>query len=84
MEITNVQIYPVENHEKLKAYAHVTIDDCFIVRDLKVIYGTKGLFVSMPNKKYRDEFKEIAHPLNTETREKFHRAVIDRYKEEIS
>ncbi len=79
MEVTNVRIYPVDE-EKLKAFATIVLDNCFIVRDLKVIRGTKGLFVAMPSKKKRDgSFGEVAHPLNAEMRGKIEGAVLGEY-----
>ena len=69
MDITDVKIFPVEE-EKLKAYVTITLDHCFVVRDLKVIQGTTGLFVAMPAKKRKDgTYKDIAHPLNTDMRD---------------
>ncbi len=83
MEITEVKVYPV-NEERLKAYATITIDNCFVVRDLKVILGNEGLFVAMPSKKRKDgQFRDIAHPLNQETREMIENAVFQAYKKEI-
>lgn len=82
MEITEVRVFPV-NEEKLKAYATVTFDDCFVVRDLKVIHGNTGLFVAMPSKKREDgTFKDIAHPLNNEFRSKIEKVVLDCYERE--
>jgi stage V sporulation protein G len=83
MEITEVKIYPV-NEDRLKAYVTITLDNCFVVRDLKVILGNDGLFVAMPSKKRKDgQFRDIAHPLNQETREKIETAVFTAYKKEI-
>ena len=83
MEITEVKVYPV-NEERLKAYASITIDNCFVIRDLKVILGHEGLFVAMPSKKRKDgQFRDIAHPLNQETREKIENMVFDAYKKEV-
>ncbi len=83
MEITEVKVYPV-NEERLKAYATITIDNCFVIRDLKVILGHEGLFVAMPSKKRKDgQFRDIAHPLNQETREKIENMVFDAYKKEV-
>ena len=83
MEITEVRVFPV-NEEKLKAYATITFDRCFVVRDLKVIQGNNGLFVAMPSKKRKDgTFKDTAHPLNTETREKIESAVLAEYRGEL-
>jgi stage V sporulation protein G len=79
MEVTNVRIYPVDE-EKLKAFVTIVLDNCFIVRDLKVIQGAKGLFVAMPSKKRRDgSFGEVAHPLNAETRAKIEGAILNEY-----
>lgn len=83
MEITEVKVYPV-NEERLKAYATITIDNCFVIRDLKVILGNEGLFVAMPSKKRKDgQFRDIAHPLNQETREMIENQVFQAYKKEI-
>jgi stage V sporulation protein G len=79
MEITDVRVFPVDE-EKLKAYVTVTLDGCFVVRDLKVIQGATGLFVAMPAKRRKDgTFKDVAHPLNAETRERFERAILAAY-----
>ena len=81
MEVTEVKVFPVEE-DKLKAYVTITLDDCFVVRDLKVIRGTSGLFVSMPSKKRRDgTYKDVAHPLNSETRRMIEERIISAYKE---
>ena len=83
MEITEVRVFPV-SEEKLRAYVTVTLDDCFVVRDLKVIHGTGGLFVAMPAKRRKDgTFKDVAHPLNAETRERFERAILAEYDREL-
>jgi len=77
MTITDVKVFPVEE-DKLKAYATVTFDNCFIVRDLKVIAGNKGFFIAMPSKKRKDgTFRDIAHPLNAETRALIEQAVLE-------
>jgi len=83
MEITEVRVFPV-NEEKLKAYVTITIDDCFVVRDLKVINGNNGLFVAMPSKKRKDgTFKDTAHPVNNETREMIEKKVLSAYEQEL-
>ena len=83
MKITEVKVFPV-NEERLKAYVTITLDDCFVVRDLKVINGNTGLFVAMPSKKRKDgQFKDIAHPLNQETREEIEQKVFAAYKETL-
>ncbi len=79
MEITEVRIFPV-HEDKLKAYVTITLDQCFVVRGLKVIQGTTGLFVAMPAKRRKDgTFKDIAHPLNAETRERMERVILSEY-----
>lgn len=83
MKVTEVKIFPV-NEERLKAYVSITIDDCFVVRDLKIINGNNGLFVAMPSKKRKDgQFKDIAHPLNAETRETLENQIFEAYENEI-
>ncbi len=83
MEVTEVRVFPV-NEEKLKAYVTITFDDCFVVRDLKVINGNNGLFVAMPSKKRKDgTFKDTAHPLNNETRRMIEEKVLAEYEREI-
>ena len=80
MDITDVKIFPVDE-EKLKAYVTITLDGCFVVRDLKVIQGSAGLFVAMPAKKRKDgTYKDIAHPLNTDMRARMERVILDQYE----
>lgn len=80
MEITQVKVFPVQE-EKLKAYVSIVLDDCFLVSDLKVIHGPNGLFISMPSKRKKNgDFKDIAHPLNRETRERMERRILDEYE----
>ena len=79
MEITEVKVYPA-NEGKLKAYATMVFDNCFIVRDMKIIKSDKGLFVSMPSRRKKDgSFKDIVHPLNVETRKTIEERVILEY-----
>ncbi|MGB8931348.1 MAG: septation regulator SpoVG [Anaeromyxobacteraceae bacterium] len=83
MEITEVRVFPV-HEEKLKAYVSITLDGCFVVRDLKVIQGNTSLFVAMPAKRRRDgTFRDVAHPLNQETRDRMERAILAEYEREI-
>ena len=80
MNITQVKVFPVAE-EKLKAYVSIVLDDCFLVSDLKVIQGPNGLFISMPSKRKKNgEFKDIAHPLNRETRERMEKRILDEYE----
>jgi len=84
MEITEVRIFPVEE-EKLKAFVSIIIDDCFVVSDIKIIHGTSGLFISMPSKKRKNgTFRDIAHPLNNDTRKKIEDKVLARYREVLA
>lgn len=81
MEITQIRVFPV-HEDKLKAFVSVILDDCFVVSDIKIIQGTSGLFVSMPSKKRKNgTFRDIAHPLNNETRRRFEEQIIARYRE---
>lgn len=84
MEITEVRVFPV-GEEKLKAFASVIFDDCFVVSDIKVIHGRDGLFISMPSKKRKDgSFRDIAHPLNQETRQRIETRILERYREMVA
>jgi stage V sporulation protein G len=83
MEITEVRIH-LRNEEKLKAYATITFDKCFVVRDLKIIQGNNGMFVAMPSRKRPDgTFKDIAHPLDNDTRRKIESKILEAYKAEL-
>ena len=85
MKITDVRIRKVEKEGKMRAVVSITIDDEFVVHDIKVIEGEKGLFIAMPSRKTNDgEFKDIAHPLNTETREELKSAILAAYQEELA
>ncbi|MGE4547024.1 MAG: septation regulator SpoVG [Desulfurella sp.] len=84
MNITEVKISPISGDEKLKAFATVTFDDCFLVRDLKIINGKKGFFVAMPSRKMKDgTFKDIAHPLNNAMRQQLETKVLEEYNKSI-
>jgi stage V sporulation protein G len=83
MEITDVKVFPVDE-DKLKAYVSITLDNCFVIRDLKVIQGTGGLFIAMPAKKRKDgSYKDIAHPLNAQTRDRMERTILDEYERQV-
>jgi stage V sporulation protein G len=83
MEVTEVKIFPVQE-DRLKAYAAITFDNCFIIRDLKVINGNNGLFVAMPSKKRKDgSYRDTAHPLNNETRQMIESKVLEEYNKEV-
>ena len=84
MEITQIRVFPV-HEEKLKAFVSVILDECFVVSDIKIIQGTSGLFVSMPSKKRKNgTFRDIAHPLNNETRRRFEEKIIAKYREVVA
>jgi len=84
MEITDVKVIPVED-EKLKAFVSIVFDQCFVVTDIKVIHGPKGLFVSMPSKKRKDgTFKDIAHPLNNQMRQYLEEKVLSVYRQQVA
>lgn len=81
MEITDIRITLVDD-KKLRAFASITLDNCFAVRGLKIIQGVKSTFVAMPSRKRPDGTREdIAHPINPETRERFETAILKAYAE---
>ncbi len=86
MKISDVRVRIVQKDDiKLKAVASITIDDCFVIHDIKVIEGNDGHFVAMPSRKTNDgEYKDIAHPINTETRQAVIDAVLDAFKNELA
>lgn len=81
MQITDVRVRKVAKEGKLKAVVSITMDEEFIVHDIKVIEGEKGLFIAMPSKKAVDgEYRDIAHPINSETREKIQSIILENYE----
>ena len=83
MEITEVRI-SLRDDAKLKAFASITLDDCFVIRGLKIIKGQQGVFVAMPSRKRKDgEYQDIAHPINNSTRKWRADIVLAKYHEEI-
>src|SRR5689334_19795296 len=79
MEITEVKVFPIQE-EKLKAFVSIVFDQCFMVNDIKIIQGREGLFISMPSRKKKNgEFKDVAHPLNNETRRMIEEQVLAEY-----
>ena len=84
MQITDIRIRKVEKEGKMKAVVSITIDDEFVVHDIKVIEGKKELFIAMPSRKANDgEYRDIAHPINSATREKIQNMILEKYKTEI-
>ena len=81
MEITEVRVQRVSPGNSLKAYANVTFDDCFVLHNVRVIEGNEGLYIGMPSRKLSNgEFKNIAHPITAEFREKMTKAVLETYE----
>ena len=81
MQITDVRVRKIAAEGKMKAIVSVTFDNEFVVHDIKVIEGQNGLFIAMPSRKTPDgEFKDIAHPINTQTREKIQRSILEEYE----
>lgn len=81
MQITDVRVIKVAKEGKLKAVVSITMDEEFVVHDIKVIEGEKGLFIAMPSKKAVDgEYRDIAHPINSETREKIQSIILENYE----
>jgi stage V sporulation protein G len=84
MEITDIKVKKVNADGKLKAYVSLTFDNCFVVHNLKVIEGKDGIFVAMPNRKTKKgEFKDIAHPINSECRNFIQTRIIDEYNKAL-
>ena len=84
MQITAVRVRKIssENSNKMKAIASITIDGVFVVHDIKILEGEKGMFIAMPSRKSSDgEFRDIAHPINTETREMLQELILEKYNE---
>jgi len=84
MEITEVRL-TLRNEERLKAYATITLDECFVVRGIRVIAGNEGLFVAMPSRKAPDgRHLDIAHPIKSETREYITKKILEEYEKELA
>ena len=82
MQITDVRVRKVTKEGKLKAVVSITIDNEFVVHDIKVIEGEKGLFIAMPSKKALDgEYRDIAHPINSGTRDRIQTIILEKYQE---
>ena len=83
MQITDVRIRTVDKEGKMRAVVSITIDEEFVVHDIKIIEGEKGLFIAMPSRKAADgEYRDIAHPINSQTREAIQRIVLEKYQGE--
>ena len=85
MQITDVRIRKVEKEGKMKAVVSITIDEEFVVHDIKVIEGDKGFFIAMPGRKSADgEYRDIAHPINSDTRERIQTLILQKYQETMA
>ena len=84
MQITDVRVRKIAKEGKMKAIVSVTLDDEFVIHDIKVIEGDKGLFIAMPSKKTSDgEYRDIAHPTNSSTRESIQKIILDSYEKAL-
>ena len=84
MQITDVRVRKITKEGKMKAVVSITLDDEFVVHDIKVIEGEKGLFIAMPSKKATDgEYRDIAHPINSSTRENLLRVILESYEKAL-
>ena len=81
MQVTDVRIRKITKEGKMKAIVSITLDDEFVIHDIKVIEGEKGLFIAMPSRKASDgEYRDIAHPINSETRERIQTIILEQYE----
>ena len=84
MQITDVRVRKITKEGKMKAVVSITLDDEFVVHDIKVIEGEKGLFIAMPSKKATDgEYRDIAHPINSSTRVNLQRVILESYEKAL-
>lgn len=82
VQVTDIRIRSVEKEGEMKAVVSITIDDEFVVHDIKIIEGEKGMFIAMPSRKASDgEYRDIAHPINTATRERLQNMILAKYRE---
>lgn len=84
MNITDVRVRKITKEGKMRAIVSVTFDDEFVVHDIKVIEGDKGMFIAMPSKKAGDEYRDVAHPINSDTREQIQKTILKYYEEAVS
>jgi stage V sporulation protein G len=84
MNITDVRVRKITKEGKMKAIVSITIENEFVIHDIKVIEGEKGMFIAMPSKKAADgEYRDIAHPINSDTRDQIQRIVLERYEQAL-
>ena len=80
MKITSVNVHKKNDESRMKGIASVLLDDCFVIRDIRIIEGKDGLFIAMPSRKAADgEYRDIAHPINSDTRDRIQRLILERY-----
>lgn len=85
MQITDVRVRKITKEGKMKAVVSMTLDDEFVVHDIKIIDGDKGLFIAMPSRRAGDgEFRDIAHPINSETRDMIQRVILEKYADAVA
>ena len=85
MQITDVRVRKIEKEGKMKAIVSITLDNEFVIHDIKVIEGEKGLFIAMPSRKAADgEYRDIAHPINSATRERIQSIILEKYEEALN
>ena len=85
MNITDVRVRKIAKEGKMKAVVSITLDNVFVVNDIKVIEGEKGMFIAMPSKKASDgEYRDIAHPINAETRDHMQKVILEAYEKSLS
>lgn len=85
MKITDVRVRHITKEGKMKAVVSITIDEAFVVHDIKIIEGEKGLFIAMPSRKGSDgEYRDVAHPINSETRETIQSYILEQYEKTLS
>lgn len=85
MHVTDVRVRMVSKDSKMKAVVSITIDEVFVIHDIKVIEGEKGMFIAMPSRKTGDgEYKDIAHPINSETRNMIQDIILEKYEEALA
>lgn len=85
MEITDVRVRKVTKEGKMRAVISITLDNEFVVHDIKVIEGDKGLFIAMPSRKAGDgEYRDIAHPINSQTRDRIQKIILESYEQALS
>ena len=85
MQVTDVRVRKLTKEGKMRAVVSVTFDNEFVVHDIKIIEGEKGLFIAMPSKKATDgEYRDIAHPINSETRDRLQQIILEKYEESMT